>query len=208
MTDVLDFEITLLSPDEAKNIWKAQTKRAPDFARYQTFMDQREVGDSFMLPVPDADPEKARAIQYNFNEAAKHRSVYFESTEGAQGAFQDVDGEWVVARPEPVVLRWRRDTRDVKETVSDGNGSTGEVDVRKVDRLRALVVSTESVTKRGPRKRTNAPQSDSSTTATSANGQDGTAVSDSAVAPQSDSAVEASQDAPQAASTRKGRSSR
>jgi hypothetical protein len=208
MTDVLDFEITMLSPDEAKDIWRTQTRRAPDFAKYQRFMDEREVGDSFTMPVPGSNPENARTMQYNFNEAAKHRSVYYESVKGAPGAFEDVDGAWVAPRPEPVVLRWRRDTRDVKETVTDANGATGEVEVRKVDRLRALVVSTESVTKRGPRKRTNVPSDANGTTGTTDVSADNAVSADSAVSAQTDNGVETPQNAPERVSGRKARNTR
>lgn len=207
MADVLDFEITMMTPDEAAAIWKAQTKRAPDFQRYQTFMDARDVGDSFSLPVPDASQENAKAIQYNFNEAARHRTIYLESAEGVKDAFRDSDGVWVVQKAEPVVLRWRRDTETVKQTVTD-NGRSAEIDVVRVNRLRALVVSTESVSKRGPRKRTNGTSDASGTTATT----------DNAVAPQTDSAVtqepdsavapETPQNAPESAPARKGRTPR
>lgn len=129
MTDVLNFEITLLTPDEAKEVWKQQNRRAPDFARYQAFIDTRDVGDGFAIPVPDSDPEKAKDIMFNFNEAAKHR------TGG------------------PVVLRWRKDTRTVTETVTGDNGATGEVEVVYVDRIRALLVSTEAIIRRARRSR-------------------------------------------------------
>lgn len=130
----LALQIELLSKAEIDTIWAAKraAARAENFADYLNFINAREVGDSFRVPVEKGDNNaaNAREIRHNFNEAAKER------TRGGTAA--------------PVVLRWKIDKHMQKRTYKK-DGKTVEDEIEVIDRVTALVVSTDAIKKRGPR---------------------------------------------------------
>ena len=133
----LALQIELLSKAEIDEIWKARG-RAENFAEYLNFMNAREVGDSFRIPVEKGENNAAaaREIRRNFNEAAKERTR---------------DG-----KPAPVVLRWKVDSSNLKRTVKK-DGKTVDEEYTVINKLTALLVSTEDIKHRAKKKAEAAP---------------------------------------------------
>jgi len=136
----LSLEITMLTADEASAIWKRQTKRAPNYARYLAFMNTHDVGASWNTKVPagDKNADYAKEIRHNFNEAAKERT----RTVG--------EGDAATQVPAPVLIRWKSNTHKEQRQVQDGK-KTATIEVEVIDSLDALIIATEAVAHRGPR---------------------------------------------------------
>lgn len=137
----LSLEITMLSTAEAASIWKRQTKRAPNYARYLAFVNTHDVGASWNTKVPagDKNADYAKEIRHNFNEAAKERT----RTVGEGDAATQVSA--------PVLIRWKQNTHKENREVVNDKGKKGTVEVEVIDSLDALIVASESVQTRGPR---------------------------------------------------------
>lgn len=162
------FEVEILSKQEADSIWKARGRRADDFQEYVDFLNQLSIGDSFRVRIPKGTPiekneEEAKKLKYNFNEAAKERTRAYKLTaDPATLPAEELvvpldqwnkgdDGNWYAHGPEPVVLRWKVDSHIEKQTVKK-DGKSAQIDVKVIDVMTLLVVNTEAVRKRGPRK--------------------------------------------------------
>lgn len=143
----IQLKIELLSQAEIDAIWKAaRAARAENFAEYLGFMNAREIGDGFRIPVQKGDGNAAAAkeIRHNFSEAAKER------TRNGQ--------------PAPVLLKWKVEKHTEKVTTDKGRTTT---DVEVIDHVSAVVVATDSIKKRGPRKpKTETPTANGTTTDT------------------------------------------
>lgn len=125
----LALQIELLSKAETDAIWKARG-RAENFAEYLTFINAREIGDSFRIPVAKGENNAAaaREIRHNFTEAAKERTR---------------DGNAA-----PVLLKWKTDKHTEQRVLKKGEPA---VDVEVIDKITALLIATDSVKKRAPR---------------------------------------------------------
>lgn len=127
----LALQIELLSRAEIDQIWKARG-RAENFADYLNFINAREIGDGFRIPVEKGDNNAAAAkeIRHNFTEAAKERTRN--------------------GTPAPVLLKWSTEKHNAKKTVKK-DGKTVEEEFVVIDKVAAVLVATDSVKKRGPR---------------------------------------------------------
>jgi hypothetical protein len=168
-----------LTDEEADTIFKPANRRAPNFAIYQTLVNAQQLGQRKYVNIPKdhADPiEAARDLRYNLNEAAKERTVWktaeLTEDEAAQFAtnkkidlFERADGshvtrikgEWRVEVKEPVILRWKIDSKEEEREVTE-NGTTVKKTVKVPTRMYYVSVATTAVRHRAPR----APKPDES----------------------------------------------
>lgn len=179
MADAI-FDIASLVSDvteeEADEIFKPQTRRAPNFDAYVLLLNAQEIGQKKHVDIPKdhADPvEAARLLRYNMNEAAKARTIWktvqLTEDEAAQFAanrkidrFEREDGtavtrmkggEWKTEVKEPVVLRWKIDTREEERDVTEGDKTVKKM-VKVPTRMHYLSVATEAIRRRAPRAAT------------------------------------------------------
>jgi hypothetical protein len=183
MADAI-FDIAALMSDvteeEAAEIFKPQSRRAPNFAAYQMLINAQEIGARKHVDIPKdhENPEQAaRDLRYNLNEAAKERMVWKTATltddEKAQleanrriDRFEREDGTvvtkmkdgWKTEVKEPVVLRWKIDTREEKQNVEEEveeNGQkvkkTVEKTVKIPTRMHYVSVATTAIVHRARR---------------------------------------------------------
>src|SRR5262252_4000621 len=145
MTDALVVEIEMLSQSEIDTIWHQNKKRAGNYGVYLATMNARSVGDAWGMPIaakaaangftdPDTgSDEYAKAVRYNFNEAAANRTTWVIVPADAVEADGDghvlkadkrpvaVDKEGVyhVEEKAPVRLNWKTVSHVEKRTVTD-----------------------------------------------------------------------------------------
>lgn len=168
-----------LTDEEADTIFKPANRRAPNFAIYQTLVNAQQLGQRKYVNIPKdhADPiEAARDLRYNLNEAAKERTVWktAELTEEEASQFAEnkkivlferadgshvtrIKGEWRVEVKEPVILRWKIDSKEEEREVTE-NGTTVKKTVKVPTRMYYVSVATTAVRHRAPR----APKPDES----------------------------------------------
>jgi hypothetical protein len=136
-------------------------------------VNTQEIGRKKHVDVPKDHPkpeEAARDLRYNLNEAAKERMVWKTATltdeEKAQAdankridRFEREDGtviqrmkggEWKTEVKEPVILRWKIDTREEERDVTE-NGKTVKKTVKVPTRMHYVSVATTAVRHRAPR---------------------------------------------------------
>lgn len=131
---------------------------------------------------PDADPEKAaRELRYNVNEAAKERTVWkvtpltedeqaqyaankkidrFERTvpatddepEHTLAVTRMKDGKWMSEVSEPIVIRWKIDTRD-EEREREKDGKKEKYIAKIPTKMHAHVLATEAIVHRNRGKK-------------------------------------------------------
>lgn len=160
----LSLQIEMLSQTEAQAIWKRQTKRAPNFADYQMFMNTHDVGASWRTKVEpgDQNEEHAKVIRHNFNEAARERTAIIRldakpanGTE-VQGIAADQftsgpDGKWRAEKPAPVAIKWKVNSHKEKREVADAKGKKTTIEIDVIDSLTALITATAARQTRAPR---------------------------------------------------------
>lgn len=177
MADAI-FDIASLVSDvteeEANEIFKPQSRRAPNFDAYVLLLNTQDIGQRKHVDIPKdhADPvEAARVLRYNMNEAAKQRTVWktaeLTDDEASQFAankkidrFERDDGtavtrmkggEWKTEVKEPVILRWKIDTREEEREVTEGD-KTVKKTVKVPTRMHYISVATEAIRHRSSRR--------------------------------------------------------
>ena len=169
----IDALMVEMPEDEQPDLFKPASRRAPNFAAYQMKLNLAQIGTRFTLDfaknLAHADAAEAvKTIRYNLNEAAKERVIWkpteLTEDEAAQaaadkkiGKFEREDGtvitrfkgEWKREVKEPVVLRFKLDTRD--EEQPDPANPTGTKTVKIPTRMYVLPIATEPVVHRAPR---------------------------------------------------------
>jgi hypothetical protein len=162
-----------LTDEEADTIFKPTNRRAPNFAIYQTLVNAQQLGQRKYVNIPKdhADPiEAARDLRYNLNEAAKDRTIWktaeLTEEEAAQFAANKkidiftredgthvtrIKGEWRVEVKEPVVLRWKVDSKEEQRTVTEDGKEVTKM-VKVPTRMYYVSVATQAIRHRAPRK--------------------------------------------------------
>ena len=169
--------ISDVTEEEAAEIFKPTSRRAPNFAAYLMLLNAQEIGQRKHVDLPkDAEkPEDvARDLRYNLNEAAKERTVWktveLTEDEAAQFAankkidsFERPDGvtitrtragKWAHEVKEPVILRWKIDTQEVEREVTE-DGKKVKKMVKVPTRMHYVSVATEAIRRRAPRASAN-----------------------------------------------------
>lgn len=178
MADTI-FDIEALMSDvtdeEAATIFAPTSRRAPNFAVYQMLVNAQALGARKHVDIPKdhAKPEEAaRDLRYNLNEAAKERTVWKDAEltddEKAQLAenkridrFERADGTtvtkmkdgWKTEVKEPVILRWKVDTREEEREVTE-DGKTVKKTVKIPTRMHYVSVATTAIVHRAKRTKT------------------------------------------------------
>lgn len=161
-TGALALEIEMLSKEEADAIWHKNAKRASNYGAFLAMLNTREVGDSWSIAIATkaaeqnmSDAEYAKAIRYNFNEAAGNRVAWLTIAEpevvkdGDKLTTKDneivtlKDGVYKVERKQPVRLNWKTDSHTEEREVTDEKGRKGKTTVTVIDRLKVIVVASE-----------------------------------------------------------------
>jgi hypothetical protein len=174
MTDqIFDLDALLrpMTEEEIAEVYPNKDRRAPNFEAYQVKINATEIGSRVHATVPQTDePEvAARALRYNLSEAAKERTVWkavdLTEEEAALYAankridrFDREDGshvtriknEWRTQVKEPVVLRWKVETKEVDRSVTE-DGKTTIKKVKVPVRMTYVVVATVEVRHRAAR---------------------------------------------------------
>lgn len=186
-TEAFTLEIKVLSKEEAREVWQAQSRRAPNFQMYQDIIDQLDIGEAFDVTKPGGKTwfsrDMANVIKYNFTEAAKERHVTktLDTAKVPEGYTAEKlvvdereytrqpDGSYTTRVLEPAIARFKQTTRQTKQQVTK-DGKKGEVEVTEYSMVRVHLVSTEAVVKRAPRAK-KADESKADEPESSANGK-------------------------------------
>lgn len=167
-----------MSDEEVARVFPNVVTKAPNFNAYQMKLNASDIGNRFSVAIPEGEDVDAsvRALKFNLNEAAKHRTVWKDATltedEAAQYAankkidrFDRADGthvtrikgEWKQEVAEPVLIRWTADTREVEREVTK-DGKTEKKTIKVPTRLYVTIAASEVRTRtRKKKEETSAP---------------------------------------------------
>jgi len=184
---IFDIEalISDVTEEEAAEIFKPANRRPPNFAAYQMLINAQPLGVRKHVDIPKDHPdaaEAARNLRYFLNEAAKERTVWktaeLTDDEKAQlsenkriDRFERADGTvvtkmkdgWKTEVKEPVVLRWKVDTREEQREVTEGDQTVTKT-VKIPTRMHYLSVATEAIVHRAKRAKPAEATADAPTT--------------------------------------------